>query len=696
MNNFFFDESDYSLFKKALRATEKEPVIINILSTDSSLQSKKDTAVESAAVRKNMSKKYEPSPFGKFFGPRKQQAVSVDMKDFSSWKNKNYRRAEESINTEFDESRHFSLTDFMSEKSRDKFNELDQAKSDLQKPIDQLSTSDPLYKRFSLDSYMHKLEEQTRTKDSFEENDDILEPLGDQTQNVLPDSSQDENFGFGSNVNIEKVAFDENISGDTFKFEQEELDKFKARIEKIEREAANIKEKTTEKVISTNELSELSGFNIDNLTEDDNSEENELVDDIEKINASLNDDSSEDSKESPKNPPKTFYEVNKNENIPASKRRTSVISGNATETLISGEISEETDENVDEEFDALDENISDENINDVEQNETEEISGEVDSENIDESSNDEELVSKVSTKTRIDRSDIVTKDDLKSMTDELVDKFTQLYGKDTDMMGQSAGQHDSLEGLSEGYITPDPMYGYQGQPYGTQGMQAGFQPAAGDLRSQLQELIDTNRKLDYENERRLREAEFEKERVAQEYESRIKEMEMSFKQNYEDFKKQAYLDKLDRDIKLKEAESKFKKKTVEIKEQEKDSYSKKKTGAMLRKELKSNFNISNLEMDKKLLEVASTLNRAENEKLVAENNEMERRLEEEVNARLAEVVEDEVEEEIEEVEEEKPAKTTTRRTTTKKRKSTTTRRSPARKGSRRKIDSDIIGGIDFE
>ena len=68
MNNFFFDESDYSLFKKALRATEKEPVIINILSTDSSLQSKKDTAVESAAVRKNMSKKYEPSPFGKFFG----------------------------------------------------------------------------------------------------------------------------------------------------------------------------------------------------------------------------------------------------------------------------------------------------------------------------------------------------------------------------------------------------------------------------------------------------------------------------------------------------------------------------------------------------------------------------------------------------------------------------------------------------
>ena len=47
-------------------------------------------------------------------------------------------------------------------------------------------------------------------KSSFEENDDILEPLGDQTQSVVPDSSQDENFGFGSNVNIEDVSFDEN------------------------------------------------------------------------------------------------------------------------------------------------------------------------------------------------------------------------------------------------------------------------------------------------------------------------------------------------------------------------------------------------------------------------------------------------------------------------------------------------------
>ena len=247
MNNFFFDESDYSLFRKALKTTDNEPIVINILSTDSSLQSREDKTAEVASARKNMSKKYEPSPFGKFFGPRKQQAVSVDMKDYSSWKNKNYRKTEKSLDDRVNSEVKFSLSDFMNDKSSGTFNELDQAKSDLQKPINQLSTSDPLYKRFSLDSYMNKLEEQTLTKDSFEENDDILEPLGTDTQSVVPDSSQDENFGFGSNANIEKFAFDDNTSGDEFKFEQEELDKFRARLDKIEREAANIKEKSTQK-----------------------------------------------------------------------------------------------------------------------------------------------------------------------------------------------------------------------------------------------------------------------------------------------------------------------------------------------------------------------------------------------------------------------------------------------------------------
>ena len=37
MNNFFYSSSDYDLFKKAFRSTKNEPVIINILSDDSSL-----------------------------------------------------------------------------------------------------------------------------------------------------------------------------------------------------------------------------------------------------------------------------------------------------------------------------------------------------------------------------------------------------------------------------------------------------------------------------------------------------------------------------------------------------------------------------------------------------------------------------------------------------------------------------------
>ena len=38
MNNFFLKERDFDLFKKALRSTKNEPVVINILSTDSSLE----------------------------------------------------------------------------------------------------------------------------------------------------------------------------------------------------------------------------------------------------------------------------------------------------------------------------------------------------------------------------------------------------------------------------------------------------------------------------------------------------------------------------------------------------------------------------------------------------------------------------------------------------------------------------------
>ena len=89
MENFFNDTMEFALFKKALKTTDKEPVLLNLSSTDSSLQKDKEPAkVVYSSTRKNMSEKFAPSPFGKFFGAR-QAKTAVDMNDFSSWKNKN-------------------------------------------------------------------------------------------------------------------------------------------------------------------------------------------------------------------------------------------------------------------------------------------------------------------------------------------------------------------------------------------------------------------------------------------------------------------------------------------------------------------------------------------------------------------------------------------------------------------------------
>lgn len=723
MNNFFFDESDYSLFRKALKTTDNEPIVINILSTDSSLQSREDKTAEVTSARKNMSKKYEPSPFGKFFGPRKQQAVSVDMKDFSSWKNKNYRKTEKSLDDRVNSEVKFSLSDFMNDKSSGTFNELDQAKSDLQKPINQLSTSDPLYKRFSLDSYMNKLEEQTLTKDSFEENDDILEPLGADTQSVVPDSSQDENFGFGSNANIEKFAFDDNTSGDEFKFEQEELDKFRARLDKIEREAANIKEKSNQKVIDSNELSEISGgFDID-----------KLIDETDEPTTDLTETSTETTdanKEAPKVKHKTFFEVNKNEGAVKkrtgsgllaafesaeeesnSAEQTDAVSDVEEPTFDIGETNDVEQGLVDETDDLVDDLSAEENVSEdvgvdtqSDVDETDDAEGDVETDvdtdividtddevnDFEETDEEETLVKTQKTKIKKGSAKKAPSMDMSFEEEPLIDTYGQ------DMSGTMVGD-------------PNGMYGYPDQGYGTQVVAPSYVDENAGLKAQLQELIDSNKKLDLEHDQRLREAELEKERVAAEYESRIREMEKSFKESYEDFKKQAYLDKLDRDIKLKEAETKFKKKTEKIKEEEKETYSKEKLGVMLRKELKSNLNISNLEMDKKLLEVASKLNKDNYDKLFAENTEMVRRMEEEAaraeaeeearKAALAAAEAEEDEGEVEEIEEETPSKTTkstTRKSTTRKRKPTTRKTTTARRSPRRKIDSDIIGGIDFD
>ena len=281
MYNFFFKGADHSLFRRALKSTKNEPVVINILSTDSSLQEQVEIKEEAPVVRKNLSNKFQPSPFGKFFGPRKQRTTPVDMGSFSSWKNKNFREIEQNMGDSTEVSPKMSLADFMNKQAGDsKFNETDKLKLETQKPITQLDSDDPTYRKYSLDSYLHKLEEQAKVKDKFSTNDDLLEPLGGDMQNVVPDSSQDENFGLASTVDVEDVSFDENIKGESFAFETSELDKVRTRLDKLEREAAGERNKPTEKVLS-HELSDLT------VSEEDEDDNEIIVDDIEKINEQL-------------------------------------------------------------------------------------------------------------------------------------------------------------------------------------------------------------------------------------------------------------------------------------------------------------------------------------------------------------------------------------------------------------------------
>ena len=733
MNNFFLKERDFDLFKKALRSTKNEPVVINILSTDSSLEENSEKAVlkNAPAPRKNQSAKFEASPFGRFFGPRKPQPTNVDMKDFSSWKNKNYRQAEKAIGEEESKPVKFSMSDFMNERFKDsRYHDIDQLKSETQKPINELSTSDPLYKRFSLDSYMHKLEEQTNVKDKFKENDDILEPFNsDITADVVLDSSQDENFGFGSDVNLEKVVFDDHLqSGEKYRFETEELDKVKARLEKMQREANNIKDKPTQKVIDGSELSDVKddGLDLSKLL----GEDEDLVDDIEKLNSELSD--SEDnmnlSKDKPKVEHKRFFEIKKN-----SKDEDDDVSQQTEETdEKSDEVSDESeqdetkpkDENVDDEAKASDEEKSEEKTEESSESESEEKDKET-SEESDEPESDknksDENDSDAEESTEADvaeekdvpesilkTSDVLTKADFKDITDDFMEKFSQLYKKDETSTDTNV------------YVDDEPYYDPYADDltYGTTQQTTYVDPV---LQSQLQQLIDANQRNDQSMQEKLRLAELEKENLSRQYESKIRAMEQDFKQSYEDIKNKIYLDKLDRDVKLQEVESKFKKKAAQIEEKEKETSKKRLVGEMFKKELKSNVDICNLEMDKKLLEVA-TGDKIEPEyeqpevvepiEEVVEEPEIEEVVSEPIQEEpVEEVVEEpeqadeEYEEEEEVVEEEKP-KTTKKKTSTKKSSSTkstkrrrtavTTKKRAPRSPNRRKIDSDIIGGIDFD
>ena len=682
MNNFFYNNFDYTLFKKAFKETKGEPVIINILSSDSSLTDKKKETKQVA--RKNYSNKFEPSPFGKFFGPRRQQTSSVDMNNFSSWKNKNYRDIEKKIDKTEKNPLKFSIADFMNERSKSmKYNELDQAKSEVQKPITQLSSSDPLYKRFSLDSYMHKLEEQTKVKSSFEQNDDILEPLGDLTEKVVPDSSQDENFSYASDVNVEGVAFDDNIGGEKYRIAQDELDKVKSRLEKMERE---IKDKSNEKVLSS-EISDLTkddnndSFDLEKLGFDDEDidDDNKIeVDDIEKVNDKVlsKDETSlkQDDENKPKVDHKKFMEINRIESSSPRKINSDAktdeneLNKNVNDDIeTSVDVDENTEEaqevDADKQTEAPSEDLNEESVNlssDEELEENNDNSGIVDDENendlvnAEQSSDDEFKTEIYDNDKRVDRDDILTKQDFRTMTDEFMQRFAQLYKKDDD--NQNIAQQYDQQGninseVSEQYSEPEPYVAEQYTPFVQTAEQVNQN---NELQSKILELIEQNKKADSEAEEKLKKAELEKEKVAEEYENKIKEIEENYKKSYEEFKQKAYLEKLDSDLKLQQAESDFKKRESKIKEKEKAISKKQKMGELLKKEIKSNVSISNLEMEKKLLEESAKKGKKVETKVITKE-------------RIVEV----------------PVK-----------KKPVKKRGPKKK--RRKIDSDIIGNIDFE
>lgn len=716
MNNFFLDGSDMFLFKRAMRETKNEPVVINILSSDPSL--KKDVSkTKTEVVRKTFSDKFEPSPFGKFFGPRKTRTAPVDMSDFSSWKNKNYRDAEKSIGTSTETDENFSVSDYMAKNAAsERYHELDQAKSELQKPINQLSSSDPQFKKYSLDSFMTKLEEQTKVKDKFEENDDILEPLGDLTAKITPDSSQDENFGFSSDFDIEKLA-QEDTKGDKFRFDSSELDKIKTRLEKIEKENQNIKDKPNEKVIST-EIKDLTKgdddeLDVDNLTKTDIS-----GDDIDAVNKKLkvNDVSEiEKNENAPKINHKKFVEINKN----GTKKDDSVEEYEEKPYYdLTDEDETSKDDSVDDEESddeilksvgvaSTDENEdSDDELNLEKLGVTEDDSPDVGEESMDESdenvdnlSGSENESEKSSTlfkdDANIKRSDILTKEDFKNITDELLTKLSSMQRKDD----------------SQNYDGSD-TYGY-GEPYDASGVVAGGNPNSpvydmntyaqkqNELQEKILELIERNKKEDTETEEKLKQAELEKERVAKEYEEKLKQLEENYKKDYEAFKHKAYLEKLDSDIRLQKAESDFKAREQKIKEKEKALSKTQKAGEMLRKELKSNVSISNLEMEKKLLEKS---NREVNEPDFDKTEELHEEVQEKAPRtrkprttktaiKKAEPKETKKTETKTEEKKKTPSKTAASKKTSPAKRKVSRPKSNTR---RRKIDSDIIGGIDFE
>ncbi|MBQ8452106.1 MAG: hypothetical protein IJ538_05005 [Clostridia bacterium] len=645
MNNFFYDGSDYALFKKALKNTDDEPIVINVLSSDPSLNenaSSRSTIKTSQKRNTNMSEKFNPSPFGKFFGPRVVQRQNFDMKDFSSWKNKNYRQTEKNIeNSDVKEQKTFSISDFLNSKTRNKiYNDSDELTSTTQKPINQLSSDDPVYQKFSLDSYMHKLEEQTDVKNKFETNDDLLEPIEKFDESIIADSSQDESFDDASEVNAEDIALNSEINGEQFRFETEELDKIKERLRKIELETQHIKEKTNSKVLSTE---------VADMTEDEDTED---VFDLEKLGI---DDEFEESEKHEKTKDEQADDGNSDENANV-----------GTETKV--EDVKETEEH-DKEGSTVEPDVQTDKKQEPVDN-VEVTSNETKADVVDQ---------KVNTSHKVERQDILTKEDFRTMTDEFMDKFAQMYktNKKSEVVEENNEDEQKLN---------NPTLADQAE-----------------LQAKIIQLMEQNQQVDYAREQRIQQAELENQRMAQEYENRIRQIEENYRRNVEEMQKQAYLEQLKKENQLQQAESNFKKREEKIKEIEVEKYKKNNKGAELRKEFKSNVSMSNLEMDKKLLEQTvsgfeddSNGTKRKTTKRVASTKRSSTKKRTKAHSKKNTAVVQSATEAKAVTVKPKKTKTTTRKQTKVAEPEPVQIKEPVHRKRKRKIDTDIIGSYDFD
>ena len=731
MKNFFYRDTDYDLFKKALRSTKNEPVVINLLSSDSSLVDESGNTAVADSQRKQMSAKFQASPFDKFFGPRKKRTDPLDMKDFSSWRNKNYRESEKQINETPEDETKFSFADYLNGKARnEKYNDEDKLKSENQKSIEQMSSSDEGFKKFSLDSYLNKLEQETKAKKDFAEREDLFDSTSD-SYVMAPSSEQDENFMLSSDVGVEDVAFG-GVSGEKFAFDREELDTVKARLEKMEREAINGKDKPTSKVLSVDDINEISGksddddFDLDKLG---------IEDDIERVNEKINSlnkalqITGDDETETPKVEHKRFIQVNKNfeedendEEIESIEDSEDIdILESDSETLDEIDELSETKDELDENGESTDVESSEKSgsinivggsvtiaggesgvvkptkikgavASDAELDESEEdgvegfvdvveipegefdtdVDGEFDDEESELNTRETKIVSK--------GHDYLTKADFKDFTEEIVNKFSEMY------RGVPAGEigvGESAGAYQQPYMG---AVGQQHQQTGVDAQQAGGNPQIYQQHSELQakivELLEQNKKSDEEVAERLKLAEIEKQRIADKYEARLRELETSMKQREEDVKQQVYIERLKNDIKFKKSESKYKLREEHIRESEKLSSESQLASEKLKAELKNYLNVSNLEMDKKLLECVNKLHK----------DTIDARKESDENDEAGNVTEEEIVEEVK-----RPARTRARASRPASRRKTSTVKSRMRtRTPRRKIDSDIIGGINFD